>query len=309
MHGYLEIAPEVRDAIATHGPVVALETTIVSHGMPYPRNIETALEVESIVRARGAVPATIAVIEGRIRIGVTRAQLEQLASGSGVLKLSRADLAFAIASRSTGATTVAATMICANIVDIDIFATGGIGGVHRGAHVTMDISADIDELARTGASVVCAGAKALLDLSKTLEVLETRGVPVIGIGTAEFPAFWSAGSGLPVTMTLANAHDAAHYLQIKRDLAIGGGTLFVVPAPADAQIRREELESLIESAIAQADDVGIRGKAVTPWLLDRLYRMTGGRTLRTNIELIKNNAAVAADIAVSLAANARAHVR
>ena len=294
------IADEVAKAQRDGVPVVALETTILSHGMPYPQNVKTALEVEQIVRANGAVPATIAVLDGRLRAGLSAGELERIGKADGMLKLSRADLAYAVSAQRSGATTVAATMICAKIAGIRVFATGGIGGVHRGADRTMDVSADLYELARTDVAVVCAGAKALLDLPRTLEVLETLGVPVVGYGTDEFPAFWSASSGLPVQLRVDSPAQAAALVRTQDALGMGSGTLIAVPVPQDAELPRTEIESAIECAVAQAQEEGIHGKALTPWLLDRILTITGGRSLDANVALIKNNAAVAAQIAAAL---------
>ncbi len=297
MHQTVEILPEVQDALESRTGVVALETTILSHGMPYPQNIETARQLEAIVRERGAVPATIAVLGGTIRIGLHAHELERFAQAGNVLKLSRADLAYALAAKADGATTVAATMICAHLAGIRIFATGGIGGVHRGAERSMDVSADLDELARTPVVVVCAGAKALLDLPKTLEALETRGVPVIGFGTAEFPAFWSASSGLALQMRFDRPADLARYLRTQQELDLGGGALIVTPVPAQDEIPAPVMEEAIDRAVRDAEEEGITGKAVTPWLLQRIFELTAGRSLEANIALVKNNARLAADVA------------
>lgn len=297
----LKVSGEVGDALARRVPVVALETTILSHGMPYPRNVETATEVERIVRERGAVPATIAVIGGEIRIGLSAEEIEYFGTARDILKLSRADLPYAIATGKDGATTVAGTMICAHLAGIAVFATGGVGGVHRGAERTMDISADIEELARTPVAVVCAGAKALLDLPRTLEALETRGVPVIGYRTSDFPAFWSRSSGLPAPLRFDSPGDVAKFLRTKRDLGIGGGTLVTNPIPQQYEISFEEMAGHIRTAIAQASSAGITGKSVTPWLLDKILSLSGGKSLEANVELVKNNARVAAGIAGELA--------
>jgi len=300
MPANLHIAPELRDAIAEKQPVVALETTIVSHGMPYPDNLATARALEETVRAVGAIPATIAVIDGVIRVGITSSELEFLASAKGVLKLSRNDLAYAVAKRKNGATTVAATMICAHLAGIRVFATGGIGGVHRGASETFDISADIEELSRTPVAVVCAGAKALLDLPKTLEALETRGVPVIGYRTDEFPAFWSRTSGLRAPLRLDFAAEIAALLQTQRDLGLSAGTLICNPPSEGDEIPAAEIAGHIRKAVADADSRAITGKAVTPFILSRVVELTAGRSLRTNIALVKNNARLAAEIAIQL---------
>ena len=298
----LKIADEVRDAIAARRAVVALETTIVTHGMPYPENLATARSLESEVRAGGAVPATIAVMGGAVRVGLADAELECLATTKGVLKLSRNDLAYAIATGQPGATTVAATMICARLAGIRVFATGGIGGVHRGAESSFDVSADLEELARTSVAVVCAGAKALLDLPKTLEYLETRGVPVIGYGTSEFPAFWSRSSGLPVPLRLDSIAEIARLLDLKWSLGLEGGAVVANPAGVADEIPREEMEPYIEAAVRAAAARGISGKGVTPYILSRLVEITGGRSLKANIALARGNARVAAALASAWAA-------
>jgi pseudouridine-5'-phosphate glycosidase len=297
----LEIAPRIAAVLARGGAVVALETTIVTHGMPYPQNVETALEVEALVRAGGAEPATIAIVDGRIRVGLAPDAIRALAGMRGVRKVSRADLPFTVASRAAGATTVAATMICAALAGIGVFATGGIGGVHRGAETTMDISADLDELARTPVAVVCAGAKALLDLPKTLEVLETRGVPVICYQSDTFPAFWSRASGLRAPIRLDSAAEIAGAIRTQRALGYTSGTLIANPVDAAAEIPADVIGAHIEAAVAAATAANVSGKEVTPFLLDRLLALTGGASLTTNIALIKSNARLAAAIAVELA--------
>ena len=296
----LRIAPPIRDALAAGGPVVALETTIVTHGMPYPENVATALSLEDEIRRRGATPATIAVIDGVIRVGLSREELDWLGSAKDVLKLSRNDLAYAIAARKHGATTVAATMICAHLAGIRVFATGGIGGVHRGAETTFDISADLEELAATPVAVVCAGAKALLDLPKTLEYLETRGVPVVGYRTSEFPAFWSRSSGLPAPIRLDSAEGIAELLKVKWGLGLGGGVVVANPIAIEDEIPAEEMAAVISAAVAEAGQRGVTGKSVTPYILARIVELTGGRSLRTNIKLVQANARLAAEIAVAL---------
>jgi pseudouridylate synthase len=301
--GLLDIAPRIVAALARGGAVVALETTIVTHGMPYPQNVETALEVEALVRAGGAEPATIAIGGGRIRIGLEPDDIRALAGLHDVRKVSRADLPFTIASGADGATTVAATMICAALAGIGVFATGGIGGVHRGADTTMDVSADLDELARTPVTVVCAGAKALLDLPKTLEVLETHGVPVICYRSDAFPAFWSRDSGLRAPIRLDSAADIAAAIRTQHALGYTSGTLIANPIDAADEIPAAEIGVQIEAAVAAANAAGISGKEVTPFLLDRLLALTGGASLTTNIALIKNNARLAAAIASELAAS------
>lgn len=298
---FLDIAPNVQTALAAGEAVVALESTIITHGMPYPQNVATAREVEAVVREKGAAPATIAIIEGRIKIGLSDAELDWLGTAKDVMKLSRADLPYAVASKRHGATTVAATMICAHLAGIRVFATGGIGGVHQGVETTMDISADLDELARTPVAVVCAGAKAILDLPRTLEYLETRGVPVVGYGTDRFPAFWSRTSELPVPLRLDTPQAIAELIRIKEALGIGGGVLVANPVPSTDEIPADEMSGFINAAIAEAKTRGVSGKAVTPFLLSTLFERTGGRSLATNIALVKNNAALAARLAASLA--------
>jgi pseudouridine-5'-phosphate glycosidase len=300
MPNNVQLSPEVRDAIAAGRPVVALETTIVAHGMPFPENLATARSLEDAVRAGGAVPATSAVIEGTIQVGLAPAQLQWLATARGVLKLSRNDLAYAVACRKNGATTVAATMICAHLAGIRVFATGGIGGVHRGAAETFDISADIQELAQTPVAVVCAGAKALLDLPKTLEALETRGVPVIGYRTDEFPAFWSRSSGLRAPLRLDSAAEIARLLRTQWDLGLAGGALICNPVAEEHEIPPAEIAGHIRQAIAETESRAITGKAVTPYVLARVVELTGGRSLRTNIALAQSNARLAAEVAVQL---------
>ena len=294
---YLQIAPDLLE-----GPRVALETTIVTHGMPYPENVETARSLEARIHQLGAKPATIAVIEGVIRIGISDEELSRLGQAKGVLKLSRNDLAYAVASGKTGATTVAATMICAHLAGIRVFATGGIGGVHRGAESSFDISADLEELAQTPVAVVCAGAKALLDLPKTLEYLETHGVPVIGYRTSEFPAFWSRRSGLPLGIRMDTAAEIAQFLRVKWDLGLRGGAVICNPVPQSDEIPAGEMAGHIETAVAEAAHLGITGKAVTPHILARIVQLTGGYSLRTNVALVQSNARLAAEIALALSA-------
>ena len=296
----LQLSGPVADALARRAPVVALESTIITHGLPSPRNLETALEVEDIVRAAGAVPATIAVIDGVLRVGLDRETLERLAGASDVRKLSRADLAAALVDGATGSTTVAATMIGAHLAGIEVFATGGIGGVHRGAESSFDISADLHELARTPVIVVAAGAKAILDIPKTLEVLETLGVPVIGYRTDRFPAFWSRDSGLPAPIRLDDTADIARSHRLRAAMGLQGGQLVANPIPQVAEIPAAELDPIIENALASAEAEGVRGKDVTPFLLARVLELTAGRSLSANIALIKHNAALAAEIACDL---------
>lgn len=292
---------EVADAQAAGRPVVALESTIITHGMPWPRNVETARRVEDEVRAAGAVPATIAVIGGKLHAGLTGEELETLARADDVAKLSRADLAACLATGGTGATTVAATMISARLAGIEVFATGGIGGVHRGAETSFDISADLHELSQTPVTVVAAGAKAILDLPKTLEVLETLGVPVITVGQDGFPAFWSRASGLPSPLRMDDPADIARAHRMRRALGLPGGQLVANPIPAEDEIGREILDPLIAQALAEAEAGGIAAKAVTPFLLSRIYELTEGRSLAANIALVLNNARLGARIAAEIA--------
>ena len=297
----LQYSAEVAAAKARGAPIVALESTIITHGMPYPGNLDMARSVERIIREEGAVPATIVVIDGVLHIGLEDAQLEALSQSEGAMKVSRADLAFAIAERLTGATTVAATMIGAALAGIKVFATGGIGGVHRGAEQSFDISADLEELARTGVIVVCAGAKAILDIPKTLEVLETRGVPVVTYDSPVFPAFWSRDSGLKSPLMLNSPAAIANFQAVREELGITGGMLIANPVPEADEIPREEMEIYIARAIDNAERDEIAGKAVTPYLLDNLFHLTDGRSLKTNIALVENNARLAAEIAVAMA--------
>ena len=292
---------EIAAAKAAGAPIVALESTIITHGMPYPGNLQMALSVEHIIRDGGAVPATIAVINGTLHVGLERHELEALAQTEGAMKLSRADLAFAISERRTGATTVAATMIAAARAGIGVFATGGIGGVHRGAEQSFDISADLEELSRTGVIVVCAGAKAILDVPKTLEVLETKGVPVVTYGQEEFPAFWSRSSGLKSPLRLDSPAAIANFQKTRAELGIHGGMLIGNPVPEDDEIPSDEMEIYIQRALDDAERDEISGKAVTPYLLGAIFRITEGRSLKTNIALVENNARLATEIAVALA--------
>ena len=291
---------EVAVAQAEGRPMVALESTIITHGLPWPQNLETATRVEQAVRAEGAVPATIAVLGGRVHVGLTADELAALAQASDVAKLSRADLAVRMALMADGSTTVAATMICARLAGIEVFATGGIGGVHRGAETSFDISADLDELARTAVTVVCAGAKAILDLPKTLEALETRGVPVIAFGSDAFPAFWARESGLPAPLRLDDPAQIARAHRLRGVMGIAGGQLVVNPIPPEAEIPLAEIGPAIEAAVADAAAQGITGKAVTPFLLSRVMALTEGRSLAANVALVENNARLAARIATAL---------
>ena len=293
----LTFAPEVAKARTQGAALVALESTIITHGMPFPQNVETARAVEAEVRAHGAVPATIAIMGGRIHIGLTDAELDALGQSRDVAKLSRADLAACLATGGIGATTVAATMICAHLAGIKVFATGGIGGVHRGAEDSFDISADLMELAQTPVTVVAAGAKAILDLPKTLEVLETQGVPVIAFGQDEFPAFWSRGSGLRAPLRMDRAEDIAAAHRMRGLLGLPGGQLVANPIPTADEIPRAVIDPVIEAALGEASAQGIAAKAVTPYLLGRIFELTEGRSLAANIALVRNNARLAAAIA------------
>ncbi|MBL8598764.1 MAG: pseudouridine-5'-phosphate glycosidase [Devosia sp.] len=298
----LSISPEVADALAQGRAVVALESTIITHGMPYPQNLQMAGEVEAIVRAAGAVPATIALMGGRIRVGLTAPDLEQLAeTGMASAKASRRDVAALLTAQATAGTTVATTMQAAEMAGIQLFATGGIGGVHRGAELSFDISADLEELSRTPVAVVCAGAKAILDLPKTLEVLETKGVPVIGYGTDDFPAFWTRSSGLRADHRIDTPEAVAELLETQFSLGMGG-VLIGNPIPEADAMDPAFIGAMIERALADAEAAGIQGKETTPYLLKRIFELTEGKSLVSNIALVKNNAAVAARIAVALAA-------
>ena len=301
MHPYLDIHPDVAAALAQGRPVVALESTIISHGMPYPQNVETALAVEETVRQNGAVPATIAILGGRLKAGLTREEIEYLGQkGQAVPKASRRDLAVLVAKGADGATTVAAAMMIAHMAGIKVFATGGIGGVHRGAETTMDISADLQELARTNVAVVCAGAKAILDLKRTLEYLETHGVPVLGYRTEEFPAFYTRTSGLKVDYRADTPGELAAIMQVREDLGLSGGILVTNPIPEKFSMDADAIQAVIDRAVAEAEEQGITGKEVTPFLLARVKEITGGDSLAANIALVKNNAKLAAEVAAAL---------
>ncbi|WP_375280927.1 pseudouridine-5'-phosphate glycosidase [Pseudooctadecabacter sp.] len=297
----IQYSPEVQVAKDASKAIVALESTIITHGMPYPQNVETARLVEADIRDGGATPATIAVLAGTLHIGLTDAQLDQLGQAQDVAKLSRADMAACIAMGGTGATTVAATMIAAHLAGIEVFATGGIGGVHKGAETTFDISADLHELAQTPVTVVAAGAKAILDLEKTYEVLETLGVPVIAYGQDSLPAFWSATSALQAPLRMDDAASIGRAHRMRAAMGLPGGQLIANPIPAEAQIPAETLAPIIAQALAEADDQGIAAKAVTPFLLGRIFELTEGASLTANIALVRNNARLAAQIAGSLA--------
>lgn len=297
----IKISQEVENALKNNRPVVALESTIISHGMPYPKNVRTALEVEDVIRANGAVPATIAVINGVPTIGCSRDEIEHLGkAGLSVTKVSRRDMPIVVADGKDGATTVAGTMILAQLAGIKVFATGGIGGVHRGAEKTMDISADLEELAQTDVTVVCAGAKSILDLGLTLEYLETKGVAVIGYGTEELPAFFTRKSGHKVNYRMDTPKQIAQAICAKEDLSLSGGMLVCNPIPEEYSMDAEYIESVIKRAIEEADALGVKGKDITPFLLDRIQKTTGGESLESNIKLVFNNAQLAAKIACEL---------
>ncbi|MED3843901.1 pseudouridine-5'-phosphate glycosidase [Geobacillus stearothermophilus] len=300
MNDFLVFSEEVAQAKAEKKPIVALESTIISHGMPYPENVQTAKDVERIIRDRGAVPATIAIIDGKIKIGLTDDELELLGTSHDVEKVSRRDLPYVVAMKKHGATTVAGTMICAQMAGIRVFATGGIGGVHRGAEQTMDISADLQELSRTNVAVVCAGAKSILDLGLTLEYLETHGVPVIGYQTDVLPAFYSRTSPFRVDYRLDSAEEIAQFIETKWKLGLNGGVVIANPVPKEEELEESYITAIIEQALKEAEKQHITGKAVTPFLLDRVKTLTGGKSLKANIALVKNNAALAADLAREL---------
>ena len=297
---YMDISPDVQAALAEKKPVVALESTIICHGMPYPENIETALQVEDVIRNHGAVPATIAVIEGRIKVGLSKEQIEYLATAENVRKLSRRDLPAVVSDRADGATTVAGTMIIAAMAGIKLFVTGGIGGVHRGAGESFDISADLEELKNTDVTVVCAGCKSILDIPATLEYLETAGVPVISYAADEFPAFYSVLSGFPSPMRSDSPDSIAKMIAVKRDLGLRGGTLIACPVPKEQEIPSGEIDDFIQTALGEAAKEGIAGSRVTPYLLQKVVDLSGGRALETNRVLVLNNAAVGAKIALAL---------
>lgn len=298
---YLDIAPEVAQALAQNKPVVALESTIISHGMPYPQNVETALKVEQVIRENGAVPATIAIIGGRLKAGLSKDEIEHLGkTGYDVPKVSRRDLPIIVAKGMDGATTVATTMIIASLAGIKIFATGGIGGVHRGAETTMDISADLEELAMTPVMVVCAGAKSILDLGLTLEYLETKGVPVIGYGTKELPAFYTRKSGFGVDYELDTPLELATAFHVKQQVGLKGGMLVANPIPEEFSMDPDVINKAIDEAVADSKKQGIHGKDTTPFLLAKVKEITGGDSLDSNIQLVFNNARLAAKTAVEL---------
>ena len=300
MHNFLLFSPEVAAARAAGKPVVALESTIISHGMPYPQNVTTAKEVEQIIRDAGAVPATIAIIDGKICVGLSDAQLELLGNSPDAMKVSRRDMPYVLATRKLGATTVAATMICAALAGIRVFVTGGIGGVHRGAETSFDISADLQELAQTDVAVVCAGVKSILDIGLTLEYLETHGVPVVSVGQPGFPAFFTRESGYKADFQLDTALEQAAFIDTKWRLGLRGGVVVSNPVPAMFAMPKEEIDRITEQALDEADKRGVSGKAVTPFLLARIKELTEGRSLMTNIALVKHNAKVGAELADAL---------
>ncbi|MCT4595350.1 MAG: pseudouridine-5'-phosphate glycosidase [Anaeromicrobium sp.] len=297
---YLDIHPEVQRALDENKPVVALESTIISHGMPYPQNVETAKKVEGIVRDNGAVPATIAILNGRLKVGLTDEDLEYLGKGNDILKASRRDLPFIVAKKLNGATTVASTMIVAALAGIKVFVTGGIGGVHRGAETTFDVSADLQELANTNVAVICAGAKSILDIGLTLEYLETHGVPVVGFKTEELPAFYTRKSGFSVDYKADSELEVAKALKAKWDLGLKGGMVIGNPIPEEHQMDYDAITKAIEDALVEADEKGISGKESTPFLLGKVKEITKGKSLESNIELVFNNARVGSKIAVEL---------
>ena len=301
LNKYLDVAPEVQKALDEGRPVVALESTIISHGMPYPQNVETALNVEKIIRDNGAVPATIAVIKGRLKAGLSPEEIDYLGkTGTAVAKASRRDLPVLVAQGKDGATTVTTTMIIAHMAGIQVFATGGIGGVHRGAQQTFDISADLEELAHTPVMVVCAGAKSILDLGLTLEYLETHGVPVIGYGTEELPAFYTRKSGFRVDYRIDTPEDLAKAFFVKQDMGLGGGMLVTNPIPEEFSMNHEIINKAIDEAVEEANKLGIHGKETTPFLLAKITDLTGGDSLASNIQLVYNNARLAAKTAGEL---------
>ena len=299
MKQYIEFSTEVAQAKADKKPIVALESTIISHGMPYPQNVEMATTVENIIREYGAIPATIALIDGKIKIGLENDELELLAKSDNVAKVSRRDFAEVLATKQIGATTVASTMMSAELAEIQFFVTGGIGGVHRGVENTMDISADLEELGKTNVTVICAGAKSILDLPKTMEYLETKGVPVIGYQTDELPAFFTRQSGIKLNSSSENPDNIAHICKIKNDLNIEGGVVIVNPVPKEDELPKSYIDGIIEEAVKEAETQGISGKDSTPFLLSKIVEKSEGKSLNTNIKLVENNAVLGAKIAVA----------
>lgn len=301
MENYLEINPQVKDALYSGQPVVALESTIISHGMPYPQNVETAVNVEKIVKENGAIPATIAILGGKLKVGLTPDEIEYLGKARNVIKTSRRDIPFMVSKGLDGATTVASTMIIAAMAGINVFATGGIGGVHRGAPQTFDISADLQELAKTNVAVVCAGAKSILDIGLTLEYLETYGVPVVGFRTEEMPAFYTVRSGFKVDYRLDSPQEIASFLNCKWNLGLNGGVIIANPIPEEYSMDYNTINDTINSAVQEAEQKGIKGKEITPFLLSRIKELTHGESLNSNIHLVYNNARLAAQTACELA--------
>ncbi|WP_313119153.1 pseudouridine-5'-phosphate glycosidase [Proteiniclasticum ruminis] len=301
MNQYVFTSQEVKEALENGKPVVALESTIISHGMPYPKNVETALRVEEIIRENGAVPATIGIIGGVLKAGLTKEEIDYMGKAPDVAKVSRRDIPYIVSSKKDGATTVASTMIIADMAGIKIFATGGIGGVHRGAETTMDISADLEELAATDVAVVCAGAKSILDIGLTLEYLETKGVPVFGYGTKELPAFYTRKSGFPVDYRIDTPEELAAVLKTKWSLGLHGGALIANPIPEIYSMDEAFITKVIEDAVVEAHEKGVKGKDTTPFLLAKIKEITGGDSLESNIQLVYNNAEVAAKVAVAFA--------
>ncbi|WP_330389600.1 pseudouridine-5'-phosphate glycosidase [Geosporobacter ferrireducens] len=301
MEKYLEIKSEIKKALADKKPVVALESTIISHGMPYPQNIETAKKVEALIRENGAVPATIGILQGKMKVGLTEEELNYMGKGEDILKVSRRDLPFVLAKELNGATTVASTMIIAALAGIKVFVTGGIGGVHRGAQETFDISADLMELAHTDVAVVCAGAKSILDIGLTLEYLETHGVPVVGFQTADFPAFFTRKSGYPVDYRVDTVEEVAAAMKAKWNLNLHGGMIIGNPIPLEHEMNRQLIDQAIADALKEANEQGIKGKQITPFLLSKIKGITEGKSLQSNIELVYNNARVGAQIAAAYA--------
>ena len=300
MQSFLLFSPEVAAARTAGKPIVALESTIISHGMPYPQNVHTAREVEQVIRDAGAVPATIAIIGGKICVGLSEDQLETLGSSPDAIKVSRRDLPYVLSQGRLGATTVAATMICAELAGIEVFVTGGIGGVHRGAETSFDISADLQELSQTSVAVVCAGVKSILDIGLTLEYLETHGVPVLAVGQPGFPAFFTRDSGFKADFQLDSPESQAAFIRTKWQLGLKGGVVVSNPVPAESAMAPDEIDAIIHQALQEAQQQAVTGKQVTPFLLARIKELTGGRSLATNIALVKHNALVGARLAVAL---------
>ena len=299
MKQYIDFSKEMKQAKAENKPIEALESTIISHGMPYPQNVEMATKVENIIRENGAIPATIALIDGKIKIGLEKEELELLANSDNVAKVSRRDFTEVLATKRVGATTVASTMMCADLAAIQFFVTGGIGGVHRGVESTMDISADLEELGKTNVTVICAGAKSILDLPKTMEYLETQGVPVIGYKTDALPAFFTRESGIKLNSSSENPEDIARICKVKNDLDIEGGVVIANPVPKEDELSKSYIDSIIEEAVKEAEALGISGKDSTPFLLGKIVEKSDGKSLHTNIKLVENNAILGAKIAVA----------